>query len=156
RAWLLRDPDALFHAVIQDDAIVCDNFQARAEKAIEDALRIMGKKPFAISFYHGDKEEFADDAQLGLKRGYTVRKRPGWGVAICLPTVIIEDLVRECDTFSEKQDDERITRFLLNHGMEVYFPLPSLIDHRATDETPSLVGDPGENRRAFAFIDSNK
>ena len=156
RAWLLRDPKALFHVVIQDDAIVCDNFRIRAEKVISDTFRIMGNKHFAISFYHGNKEEFADDARLALKRGYTVRSRPGWGIAICLPTAVIHDLIRECDTFSEPQDDERITRFLLNRNMEVYFPMPSLIDHRTIDETPSLVGDHGEDRRAFAFIDSYK
>lgn len=156
RAWLLHDPKALFHVVIQDDAIVCDDFQVRAEKVINSASPVMKNKLFAISFYHGNKKDFADDARLGLGRGYTIRSRPGWGVAICLPTAVIQDLVRECDTFSEPQDDERITRFLLNRKMKVYFPLPSLIDHRSTNEAPSLVGDPGENRHAFAFIDSRK
>jgi hypothetical protein len=156
KTWLLHDPGALFHVVIQDDAIVCDNFRLRAEKVIEDASRIVGNKPFAISFYHGNKKDFADEAQLALTRGYTIRSRPGWGVAICLPTAVIPDLVRECDTFDEPQDDERITRFLLNHKMEVYFPMPSLIDHRTTKETPSLVGDHGEDRCAFAFIDADK
>src|SRR3989344_1340879 len=154
RAWLLYDPEALFHVVIQDDAIVCDNFQARAEKVINEASRVMGSNHFAISFYHGNKKAFADEARAALKRGYRIHSRPGWGVAICLPTKVIQDLVRECDTFDELQDDERISRFLLNHKMGVYFPMPSLIDHRANDETPSLVGDPGENRCAFAFIDS--
>ncbi len=153
-AWLMHDPEALFHVVIQDDAIVCTHFQARAESVLADASRIMGDKPFAISFYHGNKKEFADEALLGLKHGYVVRSRPGWGVAICLPTAVISDMVQECDTFDEVQDDERITRFLLNHGMQVYFPMPSLIDHRTASETPSLVGDLGEGRHAFAFIDA--
>lgn len=154
RAWLLHNPEALFHTVIQDDAIVCDDFQVRAEKAINDASRVMGSNPFAISFYYGNRKDFADEARLGLKQGYVVRERPGWGVAICMPTAVIPDLVRECDTFDEPQDDERISRFLHNHKMDIYFPMPSLIDHRTSDETPSLVGDPGENRCAFAFIDS--
>ena len=155
-AWLSYDPKASFHVVIQDDAIVCNNFQERAEEVINNASRVMGDKPFALSFYYGNKKEFADEANRGLEQGYVVRSRPGWGVAICLPTTVIHDMVKECDTFSEPRDDERITRFLLNHNMEVYFPMPSLIDHRTTNETPSLVGDPGENRCAFAFVDSPK
>ena len=156
KAWLLHDPKAPFHVVIQDDAIICNDFQVRAEKVINSASLVMKNNSFAISFYHGNNEKFTDDARLGLGRGYVVRSRPGWGVAICFPTAVIQDLVQKCDTFDEPQDDERITRFLLNRKMKVYFPLPSLIDHRTTDEAHSLVGDPGENRRAFTFIDSRK
>lgn len=154
RAWLAHDPDAQFHVVIQDDAIVCDNFRSRAEKAIRDAGQAMEGRPFALSFYHGNKEEFAEEARQGLARGYVVRERPGWGIAICLPTALIPDMVAECDTFDMPQDDERITKFLLGRGIKVYFPMPSLIDHRTDDETPSLVGDPGKGRHAFAFIDT--
>ncbi len=154
RAWSHYNPEALFHTVIQDDAIVCDDFQARAEKVISDTSSVAGNSPFAISFYHGNNVKFADRARLGLKQGYTVSDSPHWGIALCLPTAVIHDMVQECDTFTEPQDDERISRFLHNRNMKVYFPMPSLIDHRTNDETPSLVGDPGENRRAFAFIDS--
>jgi hypothetical protein len=49
------------------------------------------------------------------------------------------------------QDDVRISNFLMRRKIPVYYPLPSLVDHRTGK---SLVGDPGENRVAYKFIDN--
>ncbi|HOB90285.1 MAG TPA: hypothetical protein PKG74_03085, partial [Candidatus Colwellbacteria bacterium] len=136
-----------------DDAIVCEKFMERAEEAIINAIKIQGSD-VALNFYFGNRSGFRRDFEEGMKKGYTIRVRPHWGVAICLPTNRIDQMIKECDQFAERQDDVRIGKFLINNGIRIYFPLPSLIDHRLGSETKSLVGDIGEDRHAYKFIDS--
>jgi hypothetical protein len=50
-----------------------------------------------------------------------------------------------------KQDDTRISYFLQSKKIPIYYPLPSLIDHRHGE---SLVKDPGKFRSAYKFIDN--
>lgn len=153
RAWEMHDPSADYHVVIQDDAIVCDRFQERAEAFIE--LHHHDGECRAFNFYYGNKTALMDDARKGMKQGFVVRSTPFWGVAICMPTKTIAQMLRFCDQFEGvRQDDERIKRFIKSRGMKIYYPMPSLIDHR-TGKT-SLVGDPGQFRRAFAFVDKCK
>jgi len=150
RAWELRDPTALYHVVIQDDAIVCENFRDRAEEAIYAALR--RESNIAFSFYYGRRANIAKEQAAALERGYAIRRSLTWGVAVCLPGPLIPDMLRECNgMYFTPQDDARIGHFLKMRDVRVYHPLPCLIDHRSG---PSLVGDPGENRHAYAFIDS--
>lgn len=152
KAWMLHDPEAAYHVVVQDDAIVCDKFRERAEQVIADAHRRM-IGPFAISFYFGRRGNALEEGKSALERGYATRQSPTWGVAICLPTNHILPMLEYADGFDYPQDDARIARYLRKHNIRTYFPMPSLIDHRTAAETASLVGDPGENRCAYAFID---
>lgn len=144
-AWLLHDPTAEWHVVIQDDAIVCEQFQRRAEEVIE---RSGGTH--AINFYFGRRGNQTEQAARELERGFAMRVAPTWGVAICMPTAWIPEMIEYCDQLSHPADDYRIGRFLKHKGIMTYFPMPSLVDHRAGK---SLVGDPGDKRHAYAFID---
>lgn len=158
RAWAMFDPEALFHVVVQDDAIVCDRFRERAEEAIYNAFRAGisdVENGFAVSFYFGNRGTLRGIAQAGLERGYCTMNRTPWAVAICLPTAIIPAMLKEAEEYAEPQDDARIGKFVRSRGMRVYFPIPSLIDHRtAAEGTPSIVGDSGQGRRAYKFIDA--
>lgn len=165
QSWLLYDPTAEYHVVIQDDAIVCENFLVRAEEVIEQAEKkheelknrpLNGDKIgplFAINFYYGSRAKLQDEADRGLKEGFLVRHTPSWGVAICLRTEWIREMIEYCDRMNIPQDDARIAAYLKHKNIMSYFPIPSLIDHRTGKETPSLVGDPGDYRQAFYFID---
>lgn len=154
KAWSMFDPGALYHLVVQDDAIVCENFRERAEEAIIDAIRKNGSR-VAISFYFGNRGTFHHIAEQGLERGYCMMARTPWAVAICLPSNLIPEMLAEAETMAQPQDDVRIGKFLKARKIRVYFPMPSLIDHRtAADGTESLVGDSGQGRKAFKFIDS--
>lgn len=151
RAWLMYDPTALYHVVIQDDAIVCENFRELAEEFILKHA-VAGDPLRAFNFYFGNKKALVPQAHRDLSQGFTIKDYPSWGVAICLPVAHIDEMVTYCDQFTgTPQDDVRIGRFIKSKAMPIYYPLPSLIDHR-TGEL-SLVGDPGENRRAIYFID---
>jgi hypothetical protein len=64
-------------------------------------------------------------------------------------------MIEFCDQLKIPQDDTRIANFLKINGIKVFYPIPSLIDHRS--EEKSLVGNalsPG--RRAWYFIDKTK
>lgn len=153
-AWKMFDQTADYHLVVQDDAIICDNFMERAIKTIEDFNKGYIPSPLVcFNFYYGTRVAFRAEAAEGLKCGYIIKDRPCWGVAICMPTKIIPEFIKYYETLHDKQDDTRISRFLQSKKIPVCFPMPSLIDHRA--ELESLVGNafsPG--RKAYKFIDN--
>lgn len=146
QAWMLYDPTAEYHVVIQDDAIVCEGFMGRALKVIEQSG---GDK--AISFYFGRRGNQTEQAARDLKRGFSLRVAPTWGVAICLRTEWIQEMLEFAGKLSNPQDDYRIGAFLRHKKIMTYFPMPSLVDHRKHEK--SLVGDPGQGRCAYSFID---
>lgn len=148
RAWRAYDPSADYHVVIQDDAIIGKDFKDKAMKLINEVINEHGK--IAFNFYYGTRAKFREEAAEALKRGYIIKERPHWGVAICLPTCEIENMLKFWNTVSNPQDDKRISQFLKSRNIPVYFPIPSYIDHR--HELTSLVGDPGTMRKAFNFI----
>lgn len=149
RAWRLHDPDADFHCVIQDDAIICDDFHMLATLAIQTGW----DKGCATSLFFGKRTPLINEARRGLKQGFIIKRMLHWGVAICLPTGLIEEMIAFGDKINIKQDDARISRFLQNKHIPIYYPLPSLVDHR---HGVSLVNDPGRFRSAFKYIDENK
>ena len=142
RSWQLYNPKLEYHLVVQDDAIICDDFIKKAEEVI---IKAKGK---AISFYYGYRGNLIREAAKGMRDGFLIGP-VRWGIAICLPTVLIKSMIQECSRMTIKQDDTRIKQYLKNHKIRTYFPIPSLIDHRAEN---SLVGDPGKGRKAFYFI----
>lgn len=147
QAWRLFDPMAEYHVVVQDDAIVCENFLVRAQEVIEKSG---GDK--AISFYFGKRGNMTEESAAALKRGFALRPSPTWGVAICLRTEWIMSMLEYADKLSNPQDDYRIAAFLKHKKIATYFPMPSLVDHRQHEK--SLVGDPGTGRCAYSFIDN--
>ena len=150
RAWKVYDPSANYHIVIQDDAIICKDFKNKAVKLIEEVTKERSK--IAFNFYYGTRARFRDEASEAMKRGYIIKERPHWGLAICIPTSEIENMLKFWNTVSNPEDDERISQFLKSRNIPVYFPIPSYIDHR--HELKSLVGDPGTMRKAYKFIDN--
>ena len=146
RAWKMYDPKADFHVVIQDDAIPCKNFKEKAEKILTD-------KSMAYNFYFGNRQKYKYLAELGMKKGHIISRWTSWGVAICLPTKIIPEMLEYTKTLKSRHDDTRIGFFLKQKGIKIYFPMPSLVDHRTGEN--SLVGDPSNRRKAWYFIDND-
>lgn len=155
RAMLMGDMDSDFILTVQDDAIVCKNFRERAEK-------LLTSKEWAYSFYFGNRIVHRGLAKEGMKKGFIISRWTNWGLALCLPTGIIRETIQFCDGLTSRCDDTRIGTFLKHKGIKVYFPMPSLIDHRTGEASmvghrtgmESLVGDPGANRKAAYFIDN--
>lgn len=149
RAWQQRDTAADFHLVVQDDALVCQDFTARAITALE-AMRT----GHACSFYFGRRAAYDQLAPDALRLGAIVLPQLHWGLAVCLPRDLVEPMLAFGDAYDAAAhlDDTRIKAFLCSRGVPVWHPVPSLVDHRA--ELPSLVtGLVEQNRRAYYFID---
>lgn len=153
RAWSMRDPEAKYHVVVQDDAIVCENFEKRASEFIVKMENIFPKEKLAFSFYYGRRSENEKHAKIGMANGFVASRWVSWGVAICMPTDAVEKMIEFCGKYTIKNDDTRIANFLKFHDYKICFPMPSLIDHRHDEK--SLVGD-GGGRRAWYFIDNVK
>jgi uncharacterized protein YlaI len=145
-AWAMHDPTADFHVVIQDDAIICENFKEIAERTISR------NEEYAYGFYFGNRRNLRKAADEGMKRGFIISGWSTWGLALCLPTKIIGEMIKVCDRMEGDHDDTKIARFLKHKGIKTFFPMPSLIDHRIGEK--SLVKDTAMGRRAWYFIDN--
>lgn len=155
-AWLLHDKDADFAVTVQDDAIVCNNFKERAERFIteRESERIARKeKPYGYNFF---VRSLPDPVKMREyeNQGYSLEARNRGGVAICLPTNQIENMLRCYSTLTDRHDDERIGQWMQRNGFKACFPIPSLIDH--DDHKISLAGNNGLMRQAYKFIDNEK
>lgn len=151
-AWLQYDPSADYHIVLQDDAIPCEDFIAHVQAFLgrEHEFPKPGRA-YIYNLYFGNKQNHRRIAVQGLKLGYAIKEVCTWGVAICIPTYLIPEML----TYYKKlhgitQDDVRIAKWAKHAKIKTIYPLPSLVNHRIG---PSLVGDPGSNRQAAYFID---
>jgi len=143
RAWASGlDAGAEYHLVVQDDALVCDDFRAQAEALLDDPS-------VARSFYFGRRRLYADRAPEWLEAGHVDLPILHWGLAICLPTAFLPSMLAFADAWEAPQDDAKINRFLKSRGIRTRYPLPSLIDHRC--EVSLVTGDAEPGRRAVYF-----
>lgn len=164
KAWKLglrMKTDAPYHCVIQDDALVCRDFYRRAESVLaqvkgqeREFKRKWMKDELVVNFYFGRRPALLRIGRQSMKRGYWLWHNVCWGVALCLRREWIAEMIDFCDRIEGvPQDDERITRYLRSKGRHTYFPVPCLVNHRTGQECPSLIGDPGLDRSAFAWVD---
>src|SRR5690606_4281782 len=92
RAWQHHDPGADWHLVLQDDALICRDLIPGLEKALE---RVPVES--TVSLYLGNRG-------VGLKAAARVPDGVSWvqmpkliwGVAMCVPTCTIPDMLRWC------------------------------------------------------------
>lgn len=145
-ATLLYNPTADFHLVIQDDAIIGQDFFANALRELENHPKD------AHSFYLGNRRNWQALYRNAEKQGGLHMDWLSWGLAICLPTKLIPELIEYCDKMKgyEKNDDTRIAKFLEMKKIKIWFPVPSLIDHRI--EKSLVTGETNKFRKAFKFI----
>lgn len=137
-AWLMFDPDADWHALIQDDAVPCADLLA----GLEAALVQIPTSPSIVSPYLGQGrtvpvrwERMARDADA--RRACWVRSdRVMWGVTLLAPTKLIPEMVEWCDRKTGMPDDMRVAAYARRHHLDVYYTWPSLVDHRLV---PSLT-----------------
>jgi len=152
RAWKMYDPKADYHVVIQDDALVCKNFKQRALDVLERSEKVFQGRPHICNFYYD--QMLAPKATNKDSDGteYIIRSRVHWAVAICFPVNLIDKMIDFCDKLNVNGDDEKITLFLKSQGLKVYFPIPSLVDHRA--DIPSLAGTiTNLERKAWRYLE---
>ena len=152
RAMLMRPEDSTHHVVIQDDAILCNNFKEKVEKYV------LKYPDCAISLYMGtrDRESFKKnvvplitDAKEN-NRDIVDYNWLSWGVGLVLPSNIIQDIIIFWNNKERwlRHDDSRIGTYLVKHNIKLIYTYPSLVDHR---ESMSIIENKQTTRKAYKF-----
>ena len=149
RALLAYDPDATHHLVLQDDAVIPRDLVAGVEAALDHA-----PQDVPVCLYVGKVRPYREMVTEYIGRAqdasWLVMDRLNWGVAVVFPTSIIDGLVEFCDRETIPNYDSRMSKWFEANNMPVWYPWPSLVDHR---ESPSLVPGRGHSGRvAHRFI----
>jgi hypothetical protein len=142
RRALLMHTDAPFHCVIQDDAVLGQDFRSRLEELVQ-----AGDHVYGLFYRHKPNR---DDLRQRARRATDHFLAPGFllGVGVVVPAARIADLVAYCDgVVTNRGDDFRMRRWMAARGIETYVPIPSLVDHRPG---PSIIGHNGD-RVAWRF-----
>jgi len=137
-AWMLHDPAADFHCVVQDDAIVTDHFREKAVAFIaeQERKRAPGSLPQGYNFF---LKQDRKNSPLWTKDGVYMDRVTRGGVAICLPVAHIKPMLVEFDRQHSRHDDDRISEYVKRNGIKMLFPVPSLIGHRG--DIDSVAGN---------------
>lgn len=149
RAWLAVDQSCEYGIIIQDDAIVCNNFRERAEEILTDE--------YIYSFYAG---ALMSNHILRADRdgkNYVISDTIFNEIALCMKTKHIDEMVKFCDD-REAQTDQEIMKWAQSKGIKIFYTLPSLIDHRDTESIyKKNYNKPFTTkvRKAFRFINDN-
>jgi hypothetical protein len=145
-AWLLADQDADWHVLLQDDALPCRDFLAGLEQALEYVPSDCVVCPYlgmgrTVPARWGNMARAADSAQASWIRTGKLM----WGVCIALPVRSIPEMIERADRRAGVPDDMRVAGWADRTGREVWYPWPSLVDHR---RTPSLTKHRAHDRVA--------
>lgn len=153
RAWEAVDQTADWGCVIQDDALVAADFIEGMQNGLAQLERNV-----VVSPYVGTRRPMAHRVEAAVRTANANDaswiKMPSlnWGVAIILPTNIIDGMLPWCDRQGYPNYDRRVGRYCIDvQRMPTMCTWPSLVDHR---EVPSLVGH-GGGRTAHKFIGEN-
>lgn len=136
-AWLMADPDADWHAVIQDDAVPCPDFLAGLERALAYVPPDAVVSPYlgtgrTVPIRWEALARAADTAGASWVRTQKLM----WGVCIVLPVGMITEMIQRADRRPGIPDDMRVAGWAEKTGREVWYTWPSMINHRLV---PSLT-----------------
>jgi len=146
--------DAEWHLVVQDDALLPNDFVAGVQKMLK---AVPSGRPVGLYYGRVRPREFetrrliAESNQKGAS--FIVHNGPWWGVGIVVPSAHVQSIVEWGNEHTGIPNyDRRISRWYQTEGIDCWYPQPSLIEHR-TEDNPSLVpGRTGANRRAYRFV----
>lgn len=138
RAWLLHNPEAEYHCVVQDDIIIGKDFRKRAQKLL--------KKDRIYNFYIGKSIRIGREIDEALEKNkpYLIKDRLLHECCFAMRVKRIPDMLTWCETHNPTSD-RIITDYILARKLTVYFPLPSLVDHRDLESLHNLYRGSYEN-----------
>lgn len=132
-----------WHIVIQDDAIISNNFRKNVVTAIKNI-----PSRSIISLYTGRVRPFSTLVQNAVDEAertganWLLSSTLHWGVGIVIPTNYIDTLL-EFTRDRNEEYDRRIGEYFFAGNAPVYYTYPSLVDH--DDSLGSILGN-GYNR----------
>lgn len=155
RSWLSYNPKATHHLVLQDDVIISKDLIKTLEKALEyipeDIISICTIK---YRFNKIELQQYTD--HYNKKFPWYTHSGILSGPAIIVPVAYIEDMIKYCDTLITPHDDLRIKTYCNLHGIPIRHSVPSLVEHKSTEENPSLLRNHDDkkrgNRQTVIFI----
>lgn len=123
-AWRLADLTKDYHFVIQDDAIIGKDFYKRLSDLIQ-------KGEYVYNLYLGRPRTAGKVLECKAKGGdHLIFEHIYHEIALGIPTKYIKELIEYGDSINAEHD-RHINSFIRSKGLKVYFPMPSLINHRA-------------------------
>ena len=138
QAWEMVNPKSDYGVVIQDDAILCDDFKHRCEKFLSEHNGHM------VSFYFGESKK-----TFKYLRPKYFDAPLYHAVALAIPTHQIPDMIKYCDTRTEVDgDDMKIKRWLISQNRTCRYSNPSLVQHR---DIPSIIDPQKPIRQSNIF-----
>jgi hypothetical protein len=151
--WQLHDPAADWHVLIQDDAIVCPDLLAGLEQALEHVPADAVVSPY-LGTGRNVPRRWQVMAEQADKRGapWIVSGRVMWGVCLALPVARILEMITWCDRKAGMPDDMRVGAWAVRNQLDVWYPWPSLVDHRTV---PSLTKSRARDRVARRHHDGS-
>lgn len=149
--WLEHDPAATHHLLIQDDALVCEDLLAGLEAALAFAPQDAIVSPYLGMGRHVPMRwEHAANAATAAGARWIRTGKLMWGVAIVMPTFLIEPMIAYADRCSPTvSDDMRVAGFAERFDREVWYTWPSLVNHH---RIPSLTKHRASDRVARRWL----
>lgn len=144
-AWELVDPDADWHLVLQDDAIVCPDMLDGLAKGLDF---VPGNTVVSAYFSHVRPFPARTIGAVGQAEAagaaWIDSRFVWWGVALAIPVRAIPAMLAMGDKRHEAYD-RRIGLYFRNERWRCWHPFPSLVDHR---DEESLCGHK-QGRKAY-------
>lgn len=157
QAWTGRAEG--WHIVIQDDAVLADDFVAAATKALE----ARGTEDCVVSFF-----SFADSVNArGDAEPYWLKLTGNtlYAVALAIPTRLVEPMLAWIDeneargvaglgwgaSPKTRHDDKRILDWTKSRKIPAYVTVPNIVDH---DPGPSIANPSSRARVSKNFLKS--
>jgi hypothetical protein len=144
--WVMHEPDADFHLLLQDDALISADLLAGLEQALEHVPADAVVSPYlgrGGATPHRWRRMAADADRLGAS--WVVSAKLMWGVGIILPVSRIGEMIDRADRLAGITDDMRVAGWAEKSRTEVWYTWPSLVDHRPV---PSLTKHHAKERCA--------
>lgn len=153
RALREYDKEADWHVVLQDDAVIGDNFYENLVSALNSA-----PETTLISLYLGKVRPLRGAIKIAFNQAIANNKSwiqyitLLWGVGIVIPTWQIENVLAHAEGSTELYD-RRIGEYYKYHHLPVLYTTTSLVNH--DDSLPSLTGHGGTKEPRVAHMYSN-
>lgn len=148
---LLKGTESHWHIVLEDDAIIGDNFYQNALKAISAV-----PEQSLISFYVGTHKPFGGQVTKAVEKAknegasWLSFRRLNWGVGIAIKGNHIIPMLEKARR-SHLPYDEKIGLYYKSLYRKVYYTFPSIVDHR--DEPSINKNTPKGKRVAHLYTD---
>lgn len=152
RALRRNDSKADWHVVIQDDAIISDNFYKNLVAALKNVpLRSL------VSLYTGKVRPIQGRVKLAFNNA-TIHNKSWlsfqtllWGVGIAIPTEDINPMLKYVSG-SREVYDRKIGEYYKHLNQPVYYTAVSLVDHNDSLDSIMKHGGTIEPRVAHQFV----